>query len=167
MLDVTQPEAQQAIRNTAWRFIRHFQPDLVKFDFGYDLPSLALAAPADKSWAGEKLLYKGLEVVASASSGPARSWGCRAWSLPSTAAAMGSWLSWAFPQCPWLNSGWPGVPEELAVSGGPCAGPPVPDAGRPSSRGKPANPLRRRDCPGWPSCGCRPSPPRRPTRPCV
>jgi hypothetical protein len=66
MLDVTQPEAQQAIRNTARRFIRHYQPDLVKFDFGYELPSLALAAPADKGWAGERLLYKGLEVVASA-----------------------------------------------------------------------------------------------------
>ena len=36
LLDVTQPEAQQAIRNTARRFIRHYQPDLVKFDFGYE-----------------------------------------------------------------------------------------------------------------------------------
>ncbi|MFZ5879554.1 MAG: hypothetical protein ACOY0R_09295, partial [Chloroflexota bacterium] len=47
-------------------FIRRYRPDLIKFDFGYELPSLDVAAPSDLRWAGERLLQKGLEVVVGA-----------------------------------------------------------------------------------------------------
>ena len=66
IFDVTQPEVQQVLRQRATEFIRRYNPDLIKFDFGYELPSLDVAAPADMNWAGEKLLQKGLELVVGA-----------------------------------------------------------------------------------------------------
>jgi len=63
LLDFTQPEVQEALARLARKFIRRYQPDLVKFDFGYELPGLAEGAPSDMKWAGERLLAKGLEVV--------------------------------------------------------------------------------------------------------
>ena len=45
------------------KFIRRYKPDLFKFDFGYELPAVGIAAPQDKSWAGERLMWKGLDVV--------------------------------------------------------------------------------------------------------
>lgn len=64
--DVTQPLVQQVLGELARQFIRRYKPDLIKFDFGYELPSLDVAAPADMHWAGERLLQKGLEVVVGA-----------------------------------------------------------------------------------------------------
>ena len=66
IFDVTQTTAQAVLRERAQEFIRLYRPDLIKFDFGYELPSLDVAAPADKNWAGERLLQKGLEVVVGA-----------------------------------------------------------------------------------------------------
>ncbi|MGH9397237.1 MAG: hypothetical protein ACRD18_10360 [Terriglobia bacterium] len=66
LLDFTQPEVQEALTRQARKFIRRYQPDLVKFDFGYELPSLNVGAPKDMRWAGERLLKKGLEVVINA-----------------------------------------------------------------------------------------------------
>jgi hypothetical protein len=66
LLDFTQPEVQEALARLARKFIRRYQPDLVKFDFGYELPGLAEGAPSDMKWAGERLLAKGLEVVVKA-----------------------------------------------------------------------------------------------------
>lgn len=66
LLDYTQPEVQKGLRERARRFIRRYHPDLVKFDFGYELPSLAMAAPKDMNYAGERMLLKGLEVVVGA-----------------------------------------------------------------------------------------------------
>lgn len=63
ILDFTQPEVAKILDDIARKFIRRYKPDLVKFDFGYELPSLANGAPRDKSWAGERLMWKGLEVV--------------------------------------------------------------------------------------------------------
>jgi hypothetical protein len=63
IFDVTQPVVQRVLREGARQFIRRYKPDLIKFDFGYELPSLDVAAPADMNWAGERLLQKGLEVV--------------------------------------------------------------------------------------------------------
>jgi hypothetical protein len=63
LLDFTQPEVQEALARLARKFIRRYQPDLVKFDFGYELPGLAEGAPSEMKWAGERLLAKGLEVV--------------------------------------------------------------------------------------------------------
>jgi hypothetical protein len=66
IMDITQPEVQRVVRDLARGFIRRYRPDFVKFDFGYELPSLAAAAPKDMSWAGERLLLKAMEVVVKA-----------------------------------------------------------------------------------------------------
>lgn len=66
IFDVTQPKVQEVLRGRAKEFIRRYKPDLIKFDFGYELPSLDTAAPADMKWAGERLLQKGLEVIVGA-----------------------------------------------------------------------------------------------------
>lgn len=66
IFDVTQPIVQKVLSERARQFIRRYRPDLIKFDFGYELPSLDVAAPADLNWAGERLLQKGLEVVVGA-----------------------------------------------------------------------------------------------------
>jgi hypothetical protein len=66
LFDFTQPEVQQVLARLARKFVRRYQPDLVKFDFGYELPALAEGAPKDMKWAGERLLAKGLEVVVEA-----------------------------------------------------------------------------------------------------
>ena len=66
IFDVTQPEVQRVLSARAKEFVRRYRPDLIKFDFGYELPSLDVAAPADMNWAGERLLQKGLEVVVGA-----------------------------------------------------------------------------------------------------
>lgn len=66
IFDVTQPKTQDVLRKRAKEFIRRYNPDLIKFDFGYELPSIDVAAPADMNWAGELLLQKGLEVIVGA-----------------------------------------------------------------------------------------------------
>jgi hypothetical protein len=66
IFDVMQPAVQKVLSERARQFIRRYKPDLIKFDFGYELPSLDIAAPADMGWAGERLLQKGLEVVVGA-----------------------------------------------------------------------------------------------------
>ena len=66
LLDVTQSKVQEALRGAARRFVRRYHPDLVKFDFGYELPSMSVAAPQDKTVAGERLFHLGVEVIAKA-----------------------------------------------------------------------------------------------------
>jgi hypothetical protein len=63
ILDITHPEVEKAIRERARNFVNRYKPDLVKFDFGYEIPALETVAPHDKQWCGERLLAKGLEVV--------------------------------------------------------------------------------------------------------
>lgn len=66
ILDFTQPEVAKVLSDLARKFIRRYKPDLVKFDFGYELPAVAQAAPKDKQWAGERMMWKGLDVVITA-----------------------------------------------------------------------------------------------------
>jgi hypothetical protein len=66
LLDFTQPEVQKALRELARKFMRRYRPDLVKFDFGYEIPALHAAAPKDMRYAGERVLKKGVEVVVGA-----------------------------------------------------------------------------------------------------
>lgn len=66
IFDVTQLEVQEVLKKRAKEFIRRYQPDLIKFDFGYELPSLDIAAPKDLDWSGERLLQKGLEIIVNA-----------------------------------------------------------------------------------------------------
>ena len=63
ILDFTQPEVAKVLADLARKFVRRYRPDLVKFDFGYELPPLSKAAPKDMRWAGERLMWKGLDVV--------------------------------------------------------------------------------------------------------
>lgn len=66
LFDTSQPEVQVVLRERAKTFMKRYRPDLVKFDFGYELPSLDFVAPKDRSWGGEIFLGKVLEVVVSA-----------------------------------------------------------------------------------------------------
>ena len=66
ILDFTQPEVQEALRRLAGDFVRRYQPDMVKFDFGYEIPGLSVAAPKNMALAGEKVLLSGVEVVVEA-----------------------------------------------------------------------------------------------------
>lgn len=63
LLDYTQPKVEKTLREVAQRFIHRYNPDLLKFDFGYELPALDVAAPHDMQWAGERLLWRGLDIV--------------------------------------------------------------------------------------------------------
>ena len=63
ILDFTQPEVAKVLSDLVRKFIRRYKPDLFKFDFGYELPAMGIAAPKDKNWTGERLMWKGLEVV--------------------------------------------------------------------------------------------------------
>jgi hypothetical protein len=66
MFDVSRPRVREVLRAKAHDFMRRYRPDLVKFDFGYELPSMKYAAPAERAWGGELILLKSLEVVVSA-----------------------------------------------------------------------------------------------------
>ena len=66
ILDFTQPEVAKVLEDVARRLIRTYKPDLLKFDFGYEMPSVANAAPRDKKFTGERLMWKGLDVLINA-----------------------------------------------------------------------------------------------------
>jgi hypothetical protein len=66
LLDFTQPVVAQVLERLVRKFMRRYKPDLFKFDFGYELPAVSVAAPQDKSWTGERLMRKGLDVVINA-----------------------------------------------------------------------------------------------------
>ena len=63
ILDFTQPAVARVLADVARRFMRRYKPDLLKFDFGYELPPVGIAVPRDKRWTGERLMTKGLDVV--------------------------------------------------------------------------------------------------------
>ena len=63
ILDFTQPAVAKVLSDLVRKFVRRYKPDLFKFDFGYELPAVCIAAPQDKNWTGERLMWKGLEVV--------------------------------------------------------------------------------------------------------
>jgi hypothetical protein len=66
ILDFTQPVVERVLTSLVRQFIRRYKPDLFKFDFGYELPAMGIAAPQDKSWTGERLMRRGLDVVLTA-----------------------------------------------------------------------------------------------------
>lgn len=63
LFDVSQRPVREVLALRAREFVARYRPDLVKFDFGYELPALAYAAPARRDWGGELLLVKALELV--------------------------------------------------------------------------------------------------------
>lgn len=66
LLDPSHPRVQQVLAELIQRFVARYSPDLVKFDFGYELPGLGESRPYDADFAGERLLHKALEVVVGA-----------------------------------------------------------------------------------------------------
>jgi hypothetical protein len=66
ILDFTQPAVERVLIELVRKFMRRYKPDLVKFDFGYELPTVSDAAPRDASLSGERLLMKGIEIVVKA-----------------------------------------------------------------------------------------------------
>lgn len=66
LFDVTQPEVQQVLRERVTAFVERYRPDLVKFDFGYEVPALSRCAPADLEYAGERLLRLALDIIVGA-----------------------------------------------------------------------------------------------------
>lgn len=62
-LDFTQPEVERVLDARAKEFVERYEPDLVKFDFGYAMPPLSVGAPRNMQLAGERMVEKGLEVV--------------------------------------------------------------------------------------------------------
>ncbi|KAA9108442.1 hypothetical protein [Microbacterium rhizomatis] len=63
LFDVSQDEVRARLTDLAQRFMRRYRPNVVKFDFGYELPALVNAAPRNRAWGGELLLVKALELV--------------------------------------------------------------------------------------------------------
>jgi len=66
ILDFTQAVVEKVLTDLVRTFMRRYKPDLVKFDFGYELPNVASASPKDASLAGERLLMKGIDIVVKA-----------------------------------------------------------------------------------------------------
>ena len=66
ILDFTQPEVARVLEEVVRNFIRRYKPDLLKFDFGYEMPRVDVACPKDKQWSGERLMSKGLDIVINA-----------------------------------------------------------------------------------------------------
>src|SRR5699024_637232 len=66
LLDPSQDEVQTVLTEQITEFVHRYNPDLVKFDFGYELPSLSIARPANPEYAGERLLLRALEIIVSA-----------------------------------------------------------------------------------------------------
>jgi hypothetical protein len=66
LYDFTQPEVERVLRERVKTFVSRYKPDLVKFDFGYELPSLSYGAPKNMEWAGERLLMKGVALIVDA-----------------------------------------------------------------------------------------------------
>lgn len=63
LIDYSQPEVAAVLADISRQFAQRYKPDLIKFDFGYELPPLSVAAPKDKSLAGERLLLRGVEIL--------------------------------------------------------------------------------------------------------
>ncbi len=66
LLDFTQPEVERVLTDVVRKFMRRYKPDLFKFDFGYELPAVGVAAPQDKNFTGERLMARGLSFVVKA-----------------------------------------------------------------------------------------------------
>ena len=63
MFDVSQKAVRERLSERAHSFMRRYRPSVVKFDFGYELPALANAAPRIRSCGGERLLIEALDLV--------------------------------------------------------------------------------------------------------
>lgn len=66
LLDLSQPAVAAVLTDRIAAFVRRYRPALIKFDFGYELPTIAQAMPADPAWAGEQFLHRSLGVITTA-----------------------------------------------------------------------------------------------------
>lgn len=63
ILDSTQPEVKAVLRRRAKEFMQRYKPDFVKFDFGYEIPSMSAVAPKDLNFAGERYMMQAMDVI--------------------------------------------------------------------------------------------------------
>jgi len=61
--DISQDEVAHVLGRLAREFMERYRPELIKFDFGYELPILDVSCPANRNYRGERLLRRGLEVL--------------------------------------------------------------------------------------------------------
>ena len=63
ILDCTHPEVEAVLRRRAKAFMQRYKPDFVKFDFGYEIPSMSTVAPLDLKFAGERFMMKAMDII--------------------------------------------------------------------------------------------------------
>ena len=63
ILDCTQPEVEAVLRRRAKAFMQRYKPDFVKFDFGYEIPSMSAVAPRDLNFGGERFMMKAMDII--------------------------------------------------------------------------------------------------------
>jgi hypothetical protein len=63
LLDCTHPEVEAALRRRAKEFMRRYRPDFVKFDFGYEIPSMSAVAPRDLNFGGERFMMRAMDII--------------------------------------------------------------------------------------------------------
>lgn len=62
-MDLSQPVVQDAFRKQIKQFMHDYHPDIVKYDFGYELPPMSMCIPQNKDWAGERMLKKFIDIA--------------------------------------------------------------------------------------------------------
>jgi hypothetical protein len=61
--DVTQPEVAAKLKELLRGFARRYRPDLVKFDFGYEIPDVHIARPSNPECMGERFFQEALRLM--------------------------------------------------------------------------------------------------------
>lgn len=63
ILDCTHPEVEAVLRRRAKAFMHRYKPDFVKFDFGYEIPSMSAVAPRNLDFGGERFMMKAMDII--------------------------------------------------------------------------------------------------------
>ncbi len=63
ILDCTHPEVEAVLRRRAKAFMQRYKPDFVKFDFGYEIPSMSAVAPREVKFGGERFMMKAMDII--------------------------------------------------------------------------------------------------------
>jgi hypothetical protein len=63
ILDCTHPQVEAVLRRRAKAFMQRYKPDFVKFDFGYEIPSMSAVAPRNLNFGGERFMMKAMDII--------------------------------------------------------------------------------------------------------
>lgn len=63
LYDATQLRVRAVLTELVRTFARKYRPDLIKFDFGYEIPEMKTAQPADPTLAGDRFLQEALQLI--------------------------------------------------------------------------------------------------------